>query len=79
VSPHGHPEAQAEGSLGTGVPREDKKGGVPREDKNKSVPRKDTVGNVAPSLFLSPRGQAEGSPWGVVPKEVSYGAPSRTK
>jgi len=32
VSPMCHPEAQAEGSLGTGVPWEDKKKNVPRED-----------------------------------------------
>jgi hypothetical protein len=55
----------SEGSLGTYVPREDKKGSVlrddkkenvPREDKKESVLRDDTVGAVAPSpLFLSPR------------------------
>jgi hypothetical protein len=44
-------EAQAEGSLGTGVPREDKKGGVPRED---------TVGGCHPEPFLSPRGVRRG-------------------
>ncbi len=35
-----HPEAQAEGSLGTGVPREDKKKNVPREDIPKPHPER---------------------------------------
>jgi len=43
-----HPEALAEGALGTCVPREDKKGGVPWEDKKKSVPREDMVGGCHP-------------------------------
>ena len=32
---------RSEGSLGTCVPRDDKKGCVPREDKKKGVPRDD--------------------------------------
>ena len=35
-----HPEAQAEGSLGTGVPWEDKKKSVPREDIPKPHPER---------------------------------------
>jgi hypothetical protein len=35
-----HPEAHAEGSLGTGVPWEDKKKSVPREDIPKPRPER---------------------------------------
>jgi hypothetical protein len=35
-----YPEAQAEGSLGTGVPRDDKKKSVPREDIPKPRPER---------------------------------------
>ena len=51
------PEASAEGSLGTCVPREDKKERAPRVDKKESVSREDRVGGCRPK-------QSEGSPHG---------------
>ena len=50
-------EASAEGSLGTCVPREDKKERAPRVDKKESVSREDRVGGCRPK-------QSEGSPHG---------------
>ena len=38
--------SESEGSLGTCVPREDKKESVPREDIKESVPREDKKGSV---------------------------------
>ena len=56
-----HPE-RSEGSLGTFVPWDDKKGSMPREDKKGSAPWEDMEGMSPRALFCRPEALAEGSP-----------------
>jgi hypothetical protein len=56
-----HPSV-SEGSLGTGVPRDDKKGSVSQDDKKGSVLRDDRDGlSPRAPLLCHPEASAEGS------------------